>query len=391
MKLAVFFGGRSAEHDISIVTGLQLIENADKKHSIIPVYIGRNGDWFSGNKLLDIGFYKNFDENDKDLSRVYISPKPGINALIVDKEAGFFGPKKPQHINFDVAILCMHGLNGEDGTLQGLLELANIPYTSSGVLGAAAGMDKVLMKAAFKGADLPTVESICVLREDFIDDSAGVVKMLSSSIGYPIIVKPSNLGSSIGISKANNDQELTVALRVASSYDRRILVEKAIVDKIEINCSVLGFSKDVRASVCEQPNSWEDFLTFEEKYMRNSKNGSAGMKSLSRIIPAQIPDELAKEIQQLSVKIFKLFDCKGVVRIDYIYDTKNEELYVNEINTIPGSMSFYLWEPAGISFSTLIEKLIDFALKAHEQKQVSKYSFSSDVLNKVNLGAKTGK
>lgn len=218
-----------------------------------------------------------------------------------------------------------------------------------------------------------------------------MLERMESEVGYPAFVKPANLGSSIGINRADNRDELAHAIDVAAAYDRRIIVEKAVVENIEINCSVLGCGAQARASVCEQPVSWQKLLTFDEKYLSGGKIGkaSSGMASLSRIIPADIPDELTKQVQDLSVRIFRALDCRGVVRIDFLYDTANDKLYANEINTIPGSFAFYLWEPLGMRYSELIDCLIDYALEAEHEKEQSNFAFSSDILKKTGVGAKT--
>ncbi len=391
-NVAVVFGSRSVEHDVSIVTGLQLIENIDtEKYNVVPVYIARDGEWYTGEKLKDIAFVREFEKNVKDATRVYLPPVPGTKGLMTyPAVGGLFGKGKQDCIPVEVFILALHGMHGEDGTIQGLLELANIPYTSAGVVGSAAGMDKYVMKCAFKGAGVPVVEGVVFCRDEWENDADAVITSLEGEIGYPMFIKPANLGSSIGINRADDREKLTYAIEVASSYDHRIIAEHAIVDNIEINCSCMGFEGDVTPSVCEQPISWGDLLGFDAKYLKSGQS-SEGMASLNRMIPAPISDELTKQTQELTVKIFKMLDCKGVVRIDFIYDTKNEKLYANEINTIPGSLAFYLWEPLGISYTELIDKLIEFAERAHGEKERSNYAFESDILKKSGLGAKGSK
>ncbi len=394
--IAVFFGGQSVEHDISIVTGMQLIENIDKnKYDYLPVYIANDGQWYTGAVLADIAFMRNFDANNKELTPVFISPVPGERALI-SYHSGLLGMKKIS-FPFDVALLCMHGANGEDGSLQGVLEMADIPYTSSGLLGAAAGMDKVLMKAAFVGAGIPTVAYCLVLRDEWEADPDQAIAMVEAKLDYPLVVKPANLGSSIGIGVAEDRDALFGSIEVATHYDSRVIVETAITDMMEINCSVLGYGSDVRPSPCEQPISWKEFLTFEEKYLSDTSGKTSadanGMHSMSRILPAPIPDETRDYIQELSCKIFRLMDCKGVVRIDYMIDKSDDNrVYANEINTIPGSMAYYLWEEDGLRYPELIDQLIEFARVAHREKHKNHFAFASDVLKKVNFGgAKTGK
>ena len=390
--VAVFFGGQACEHDISIVTSHQIMENMNRdRFRVVPVYITREGQWYSGEKLFDMEFMRRFDSEEKSLQRVLISPMPNDRKLLIEpKKSGLFG-KKEEFIVIDAAIIAMHGLNGEDGTLQGVLELAEIPYTSSGVLGSAVGMDKVMMKAAFRGADIPVLPGICILRDEWESNPEQAIAKVEKDFQYPLMVKPANLGSSIGISKADDRDGLYEAMEVAVQYDRRILVEHAVEEMAEYNCSTMGFSEEVRVSVCEQPVSWQSFLTFEEKYLRDSSGKNAGMENMGRILPAPIDDELTAQIQALSGKIFRLFDCKGVVRIDYIYDKANQQIYANEINTIPGSFAFYLWEPLGISFEQLIDQLIQMAEEAHREKKRSVFAYDSNVLKKNYFGSKSRK
>ncbi|MEA5067017.1 MAG: D-alanine--D-alanine ligase, partial [Eubacteriales bacterium] len=211
---------------------------------------------------------------------------------------------------------------------------------------------------------------------------------LERALPYPVYVKPANLGSSIGISRADDRAGLAQALDVAAAFDRRLLVEKGVADLKEVNCSVMGYAGNVRASVTEMPVRWDEFLTFDEKYMRSAKGGSKGMQSLSRQVPAPISDELTARIQALSVDIFKALDCKGVVRIDFILDGADGALYVEEINTIPGSLAFYLWEASGVSFQNMIDKMVECALKAHADKRQSVFSYKSDILNRQGGGTK---
>ncbi len=394
-KLAVIFGSRSVEHDVSIVTGVQLGENIDREtYDVLPVYIDRTGEWFTGEKLWNIEFLRNFDPNCKEITRVMLPPDPKVHGLVtLPAGGGLLHRAKSENIPIDVAIPALHGLHGEDGTVQGLLELADIPYASSGVLGSAVGMDKIVMKMAFLGAGIPVVKGEFFTRGEWKEDREGILNAMENAIGYPAFVKPANLGSSIGISRADSRDELAHGIDIAAGYDRRIIVERAVEDNIEINCSVLGYGAEVRASVCERPVSWKKFLTYEEKYLEGGKMGkaSSGMASLSRIVPADIPDELTKEVQDLSVRIFKELDCKGVVRIDFLYDQKAHKLYANEINTIPGSFAFYLWEPMGVSFQELVDLMVDCAYRAAEEKRASNFAFASDILKKTGVGAKGAK
>lgn len=384
-NILVFFGGRSSEHDVSVITGVQVMDNLDKqKYNVTPVYISREGEWFTGDKLKDTVYFKNFNKNDKGVVKVF------MNADSTDPMLYESGRKPAPIVKADVIIPAMHGLHGEDGTLQGLFELKDIPYTSSGVTGSGVGMDKIVMKAAFKGCGFPVLDSVFFERQQWTDDSAGMIEKVEKAFDYPVFVKPANLGSSIGISKAKDREGLKQAIEIATHYDKRILVEPAVVDLKEVNCSVVGCGAYAKASVLEEPVAWQEFLTFDEKYLRGG-GASKGMKSLSRRIPADIPEEHKKEVEWLSLEIFRALDLKGVVRIDYLFDKAKQKIYVNEVNTIPGSFAFYLWEPKGVPFSKLLDQLIDCAEKQMQEKRQSSFAYDSDVLNKVRLGVKAVK
>ncbi len=382
-NLAVTFGGRTVEHDISIITANQLMHSADKnKYNIIPIYIDRDGKWYTGEKLLDVGYFKKFDSKAKGVQRVFLS-------CAADPTLYEYGKKQRPICTIDVVIPAMHGLHGEDGTIQGMFELSDIPYSSAGVVGSSVGMDKIVMKSAFSGFGFPVLDSLFFERDDFYADGDATCDKVEQELGYPVFVKPANLGSSIGINRADNRDALVYALDVAAKYDRRLLVEKAVVDIMEVNCSVMGTPADAKVSAIEQPMSAGTFLGFEDKYLSSGK--SKGMKSLGRKIPADISDELAAQVRQLSLDIFKALDLKGVVRIDYIIDKSENKLYANEVNTIPGSFAFYLWEPVGVSFSDLVDALVSIAERQMREKKKSEFAFDSTVLQKVASGLKTGK
>ncbi|MBR3280817.1 MAG: D-alanine--D-alanine ligase [Clostridia bacterium] len=396
-NLGVIFGGVTCEHDVSIVSGLQLIENADKsKYNIIPIYIHSDGNWYTGDKLLDANIYKNFESHLSEVKEAIIPPNK--KGLIV-YEKGLFAKEK--FISLDCVIPSMHGMNGEDGTLQGLLELANIPYTSSGVLGASVGMDKILMKKVFEAHGLPVLPYTYFIREEWEKNQEAILKEIEEKLKYPMFVKPSNLGSSIGISRATNRESLIDAIEVAIRYDTRIIVENGVKDLREINCSGLGYQDDVMVSCCEEPINWKEFLTFEDKYLRGGKQGGAktapakvatmnlagskqgGMENMDRRIPAQIPDEQTAMIKEYTKKVFKSLNSKGVVRIDYIIDKDDDSIYINEINTIPGSFAFYLWKEDGMEYSKLIDKLVEIAEKANEDKNKNNYTFNSNIIGNI--------
>ncbi|KRQ87940.1 D-alanine--D-alanine ligase [Caloramator mitchellensis] len=388
-NVLVMFGGKSVEHEVSVITGLQVVENIDKnKYNVIPLFITKNGEWYSGEVLLDIKNYKNMDDLLSRAKKVYIEPVPNKPYIQFYPEKGLF-KKAPEPIKIDVVFPALHGSHGEDGTMQGMFELCNIPYVGSGVLGSAVGMDKIIMKDIFKANGIPIVNYKWFLRSNYINNSSEVIEDIERNLSYPMFVKPANLGSSIGITRAKNREELINSIEIAINYDRRIIVEEAVENPMEINCSVIGFDEDYRASVLEQPISWQEFLSFEDKYLSGSKN--SGMKSAARRIPAPLPDDKTKEIRDLAVKVFKVLDCSGISRIDFLVEPESMKVYVNEINTMPGSISFYLWEPTGVSFKELIDKLIYFAFERNKEHNKNMYTFDTPLLKKASSGVKGSK
>ena len=391
LQLGVIYGSRTCEHEVSIISAVQLMRAADRqRYDVIPIYISKQGEWYTGDALMDISAYTPFDPGRKGVIRVNLDVTAGSGALMATRPGkGLFGhPTQVVAARLEVCVIVMHGLNGEDGTLQGMLELANLPYTSTGVAGSAIGMDKIMMKQFFRGAgDLPVLPDCWFTRSMWEKDREAVLDE-AEKLGYPVFVKPANLGSSIGVSRADDREGLIDSLELAFDYDRRVLVEKGLDKPIELNCSVLGYDDEVEASPIEMPISAEKFLDFKEKYL--ASGGSKGMASLHRILPAPIPDELKDRIQELSRRIFRMLDCKGVVRIDYMWDRNSDNIYITEINTIPGSLAFYLWENAGVKYTRLIDRLVDCARKAHEDKNLRNYAFTSDILRSVSLGGAKG-
>ena len=377
-NICVIFGGKSTEHDISILTACQVIKALnEQKYNIIPIYINQNGLWFSGNNLKDISFYKNC--NYKKLNQVAIMPQD--NYLYKKSFKKF-----KLYLKIDCAIICCHGRNGEDGTIQGLLELAGIPYTSSGVVGSSIGLDKIAMKQMFSSDKIPVCQFVSVTKKQF--EKSGI-KNVIKQINLPVIVKPNTLGSSIGISVAKTEEELQEALELAFIFDNKVLVENLLEDITEVNISVLGEGENCVCSVTEQPTNNNEFLTFKDKYMSGTKqryvinSGSKlnGMQNLSRIVPANISSDKIKKIENLAKKVFTLLNCKGVVRIDFMLDNATGKLYVNEINTIPGSFAFYLWENNGLKFDKLLDKLIDIAIQSKQNQNMLTTTFKTSVLN----------
>ncbi len=383
-KVGVIFGGRSVEHEVSVITGMQVMENIDKtKYEVVPIYVNRDGKWLTGSSLMD---FKNYKEgNFKDAKEIILSHNHGDNNLYANPETvGLFGKKVLGEI--DIAFPAFHGMNGEDGTVQGIFELMDIPYVGCGVLGSAVGMDKILMKDVYKANGLSVVDYTWFYRSEWFKDKDGVIKDIEEKLSYPLFVKPANLGSSIGISKAKNREGLIFAIEVATKYDRKIIIEKAVENLREINCAVMGFNDEVITSLCEEPIGWEEILSFEDKYVKSNEKGgkSSGER---RIIPADIEDNIRQEIEELAKKAFITIDGRGVSRIDFLVDSNNK-VYINEINTLPGSISFYLWEGKGYPFKKLIDELISIAIKVHEEKKENMYSYEANLFNRTQYGSK---
>ena len=391
IQLGVIFGSRSCEREVAIISAVQLMNHVNtEKYDIIPVYIDEQGRWYTGAPLRDVKTFQHFNPDMKGIDLVQLDLAAGSGALIANRPGkGLFGhPTQEVVARLEVCVIVMHGMHGEDGTLQGLLEMANLPYTSTGVAGSAIGMDKIMMKQFFKGADLPVLPGAWYQRSQWEREQSAILDDVEKKLGYPVFVKPANLGSSIGVSRADDREGLIDSLQLAFDYDRRVLVEKGLDKPIELNCSVLGYDDDVTASPIEMPVTGEQFLDFSEKYL--ASGGSKGMASLHRILPAPIEDSLRDQIQELSKQIFRMMDCKGVVRIDYMFDRVTEKIFITEINTIPGSLAFYLWENAGVKYSELIDRMVRHAQRAHEDKNMHNYAFTSNILTSVNLGGAKG-
>ncbi|MCG8568982.1 MAG: D-alanine--D-alanine ligase [Spirochaetes bacterium] len=368
-NIGIIFGGKSVEHEVSIITGLQAYENID--HSLyepICIYIDKEGNWYHGSKLSNVKIYKNFQP--KNAKQFYPDLNPRNKKNILNK--------------LDAALLAMHGTDGEDGKIQSFLELANIPYTSSNVVGSATGMDKVVMKNIFAGLDLPVLPYFWFKKSTWETSSDSVITNILEKLDYPLFVKPANLGSSIGISLANNEKELRNAIDVAKEYDHRILVEQGLANAVEINCSAVISNNKILISELEEPVHWEKFLSFEDKYIRGNHKSKSGMANMARKIPADINESLKEKIHQYTRIIYQTMDCSGVVRIDYLLDEKKMDCYVNEINTIPGSFSFYLWEPAGMAFKKLLSILTEEAFVKHQVKKDQLVRYDSEILDKMS-------
>jgi D-alanine-D-alanine ligase len=386
INIGIVYGGRSVEHEVSIISALQAAHVLDKhKYQIIPLYITKQGEWYTGEDLLKIDNYQDLTTLLPKCTKVYFSPNYQEGLVFALESSGLF--KKPLRERIDVVLPVIHGTHGEDGCLQGLLELSGVPYVGSAVLGSACGMDKIVMKALLKENNLPTPDYDWFYLHQWEQKQEEIITGLTERIGYPMIVKPSNLGSSIGVSLVENQVELLEAIALAGSFTKRILVEKCIQPLREINCSVLGSPERQELSVCEEP-SVEGLLDFKQKYFSGGGK-SKGMASVKRRIPADISQEVENIIKDYARRTFVALDEYGVCRIDFLLNADTEEVFVNEINTIPGSLAFYLWEPIGKSYRQLIDDLISLALDRARQNSKLIFSYDSNIL--AQGGFKGGK
>ena len=394
-RVAVLFGGHSVEHEVSVISGIQAFDALDReKYEAIPLYLTKDNRFFTGEAM---GIIKNYADIDACLEK-------GEQVTLMKGENGVDMYRFPQKKvgnnlvgSFDVVLPVVHGTNVEDGTLMGYLELLGVPYASCDVTSSALGMDKARMKSVLREAGVPVLPAIEVTGQEYAGSPDDVMNRVESELGYPVIVKPVNLGSSVGISKAKDRETLEKSLDLAAQYSARILIEHAVPNLREINCSVLGDMYEAEASACEEPLNAEEILTYADKYMSGgSKGGSKGAKSggmaeLERKCPADIPDEMTKQVQEYAVATFKALGCLGVSRIDFLNDKESGELWVNEINTIPGSLSFYLWKEAGVPFANLLDRMIQLAFKRERERQALTFSYETNLLASAAAGLSTGK
>ena len=387
LRVAVLFGGRSTEHEVSLTSAASVIQALDPaKYEVLPIGISREGRWLVGRSLAESSTGKVLAGVIQNGEPVTASVDPtgpqlipldrsGKSAEIVRESSGILRGGEPASglgmPEIDVVFPVLHGTFGEDGTIQGLLELAGLPYVGAGVLGSAAGMDKDAMKRLFRDAGLPVVPWITVLRGDWERNPEALSAMIGEKLGYPLFVKPANLGSSVGISKAHEAGELAKTISLAAEYDRKIVVEKAVKKAREIECAVLG-NDSPEASVAGEVIPVNEFYDYEAKYV---KEGS------ELIIPARITSAQSAKVRDFAVRAFKAIDAAGMGRVDFLLEGvtgSKARLFVNEINTIPGftpiSMYPKLWEASGLSYPKLVDRLIELALERHRERLRTRYS-----------------
>lgn len=378
-NIGVFFGGRSTEHEISVISASQAMAAIDRgRYDVTPIYITKQGRWYTGDALLDVKNYRDPASLLKKCTEVYMRPVYGDYNIYPAKPSGFFGGGGKPVGKLDVVIPVLHGSNGEDGIFEGVLETIGIPFAGCNTLSSANGMDKITMKMILQASGVPVVPYLWFTDKQWFGQREQLIGRIESELGYPVIVKPSNLGSSVGIGRAMNREQLIDRIDDAERYSSRIIVEHMVEQLQEINCSVLGNADEYQTSVLEEPIKSGEILSYEDKYMGGTK-GAKGMQAAQKRIPAELPADVTERIQFLAGETFGVLGCHGVSRVDVIVDRADGNIYVNEINTIPGSLSFYLWEATGLTFAGLMDKLVQLAVQRSREAGQKTVSYDHNI------------
>lgn len=384
IRVGVLYGGKTTEHEVSIITAVQAMGFLNKdKYEVIPMYLTKDNEMYTGEPLKEMDVYKEPELLKRYCKNVVCYNKNGC--LTLQNKNGLFKRTVGQ---VDIVIPAVHGYNMEDGNIQGMLETYGVPYTGSDIYGCTVGQDKVFQKQILQAEGIPVTKYIWFYDNEYYEDEEKILSKVKK-IGYPVIVKPARQGSSIGIEIAKDEEMLKSAIEEAIKYDDKILVEEVINNMTELNCSVLGSNSYMQTSSIEQVMGKDEILSFNDKYIGSgAKKGtkkmigaSKGMVCADRIIPADIPEKLANDIAETSKKAFRALGASGVVRIDYLYDKKSKKYYVNELNTIPGSLSFYLWTPLNKEYDELLDDMINIAVKRYKKKLKKTTIFESNILS----------
>ena len=393
IKVGVIFGGETVEHEISIITAVQAMSFIDTtKYEVVPIYISKDRNWYTGELLKDMSTYKNLSDVPMVAKEVTLTKKD--DKFILQKKRGIF---KGVANTIDVAFPIVHGKGVEDGSLSGYLDTLGIPYVGPGVLGASLGQDKVVQKQVMKESGVPVVDYTWFYDHEYQDDEEAILKDIKK-LGYPVIVKPARLGSSVGIEVAKNEKEAREAIEEAIKYDEKIVVEAMVKNLVEVDCAVLGNSEEMECSLIGEMLTDNDFLTFEDKYIGESggKKGGAKGNNGGKVttsgfkIPADLDKDLEEEIYKVSKQAFRCLNLKGVTRFDFLVDSKAKKVYVNEPNTIPGCLAFFFYTPKGKKYPQLLDELIKGAIKDYKDSKKKITSFDSNVLSTYD-GAKGSK
>ena len=382
LRVGVIFGGVSVEHEVSIISAVQAMKHLDEeKYEIIPIYIGKDKEWYTGRLLKDIDIF-----SDLDLMKKYAT-----NVTLYNKSDDFVLVKKhgiKRIVEYvDLILPIVHGTNVEDGTLQGYLELIGIPYAGSNLYSSAVGQDKIFQKQIFEASNIKVPKYIWFFDNEYKENEEDILNKIKK-LGYPVMVKPARLGSSVGISKVKDGKNIQLAIEEAMKYDEKVLIEKVVENLIEVNCSVLGNYESQKSSLLEEVMGVDEFLSYKDKYLgsgtKKSGNKAKGMVATNRVLPARLDDEMTNDIRELSKDVFKVLNASGVVRIDYLIDKKTKSVYVNEINTIPGSLSFYLWEATDKPYRKLLDDIISISIRNYKRKKSKVFSFDTNILSNYN-------
>lgn len=386
ITVGVIFGGESVEHEVSIISAMQAMKALDEElYDVVPLYISKQRRLYSSPLLKEIEIYRDLDKLKETVDEVYLINQGNKVELRSVKHKYF---KKDYPLAIDVVIPVIHGTNGEDGTVQGYLEMLKLPYSGCDVVAAAVGQDKVVMKYILEGSGLPICDWLWFYGHEY-NNRKDELDQKIKEIGYPVIIKPACLGSSVGIQIVHDETELAGAIVEATRYDRKLVVEKIIESLVEINCSVLGDCYQCEASSLEQVMKNEEILSYQDKYIGNAKtSGSKGMASTSRIIPAPLSNTQTEMIKDLAIKTFKVLGASGVCRIDFLMNAETKAVYVNEINTIPGSLAFYLWQDSGVDFTELMTRLVKQATARQRRREKMIYSYDTNILAGYKAGIK---
>lgn len=375
--IGVFFGSRSPEHDVSIITGQLIISGLKNlnKYNIIPIYISKSGLWFIGEELGDIKNFRKSYLNFQKFGQYLLDTS--INGKLVFQKRGLLGKK----IIIDVVFPAFHGQNGEDGTFQGVCEMLNVPYIGCDTTSSALAMDKVLTKLLYQSKNISTTKSCHIESSEWYKSKKESLQCFKT-LKLPLIVKPARLGSSIGISKAKNQKELEFAIEVALHYDSKVIIEECVENLMDITCCLIG-NDEPKTSLLQESVFQSEFFSYEDKYLKEG-GAQTGNATKSIIIPARLDHKTTKEIQNTAIKIYKLFGCSGIARVDFLYNKKTKKWFANEINTLPGTLYHHLWKKSGIEFEELLEKLISYALEKYQNKKSITYTFDSNILTQAS-------
>lgn len=401
IKVGVFFGGKSVEHEISIISMIEATLRLDEeKYEVVPIYITKEGVMYTGEDLLDLEMYRDIPVLLKRCFKVAVV-NDGKGVKVIRVPAPFIGKRVLNTI--DVAFPIVHGTNVEDGTIAGFLNLLDIPYVGPDILASSLGMDKIAMKKVLKESGIPVVDYVGFYSKEYVKDEEKVLNEIEEKLHFPLIVKPGNLGSSVGIKRVKNKQELEEAISFAMEFADRVIVENCVSDLKEINCAVIGDITESEATECEEPILAGDILSYTDKYVgdRKTKGGKIGIAKGARKggkfgsrkgvggvnnshegkkLPADIPNETREEIQRLAKETFKVLGCSGISRVDFLIDQEINKIYVNEINTIPGALSWYLFEASGKDFGKILEEAIDIAIRRYSDREKLTFSYDQNIL-----------